>query len=60
MLFVRQSVSSNVENRGIVTKGPSDQVTSDQMTKWPSDWVTKYLSDQEASQTIDRMVYFIV
>ena len=24
------------------------------MTKWPSDWVTEW---QEASQTIDRMVY---
>ena len=27
---------------------------SDQMTKWPNDWVTGW---QEASQTIDRMVY---
>ena len=55
-----------------VTKGPSDWVTewpSDQVTKWPSDQVTKWPSDQEwpsdwvtewqeASQTIDRMVYF--
>ena len=56
-----------------VTKWPSDQVTewpSDQVTKWPSDRVTEWPSDrvtewpsdqvtewQEASQTIDRMVY---
>ena len=33
-----------------MTEWPSDQVT-----KWPSDQVTKW---QEASQTIDRMVYF--
>ena len=40
-----------------VTKWPSDQVTkwqSDRVTKWPIDWVTGW---QEASQTIDRMVY---
>ena len=55
-----------------VTKWLSDRMTgSDQVTKWSSDWVTKWLSDlviewpnfrvtgwQEASQTIDRMVYF--
>ena len=40
-----------------MTEWPSDQVTklpSDQVTKWPIDWVTGW---QEASQTIDRMVY---
>ena len=49
-----------------MTKWPSDQTEwpSDQVTKWPSDQVTEWLSDQvtkwqEASQTIDRMVYFV-
>ena len=48
-----------------VTEWPSDQVTkwpSDRVTKWPSDRVTEWPNDrvtgwQEASQTIDRMVY---
>ena len=42
----------------IVTEWPIDQAIewpSDQVTEWPSDQVTKW---QEASQTIDRMVYF--
>ena len=41
-----------------VTEWPSDRVTewlSDRVTEWPSDWETGW---QEASQTIDRMVYF--
>ena len=41
-----------------VTEWLSDQVTecpSDQVTEWPWDQVTEW---QEASQTIDRMVYF--
>ena len=50
----------------IVTEWPSDQVIewlSDWVTEWPSDQVTKWPSDQvtgwqEASQTIDRIVYF--
>ena len=38
---------------------------SDRMTEWSSDQLTKWQSDQvtgwqEASQTIDRMVYFIL
>ena len=37
-----------------VTKWPSDQVTEWPSDKWPSDQVTQW---QEASQTIDRMVY---
>ena len=57
-----------------VTEWPSDQVTewlSDRVMEWPSDRVTEWLNDrvtewpnywvtgwQEASQTIDRMVYF--
>ena len=42
-----------------VTKWPSDRVTkltNDWIIKWPNDWVTGW---KEASQTIDRMVYFI-
>ena len=35
-----------------VTEWPSDQVT--RVTEWPNYWVTGW---QEASQTIDRMVY---
>ena len=50
-----------------VTKWPSDWVTewlSDRVTKWLSERLFDWLSDrvtkwQEASQTIDRMVYFI-
>ena len=40
-----------------LTMWPCDWVTewmSDRVTKWPIDWVTGW---QEASQTIDRMVY---
>ena len=58
MLCVSLFVSSNVEINDQVTESLSDQVTkwpSDQMTEWPSDIVTKW---QEASQTIDHMVYF--
>ena len=42
-----------------MTKQPSDRVTkwpSDQVKEWPSDQVTEW---QKASQTIDRMVYFL-
>ena len=42
-----------------VSKWPRDRVTkwpSDLVTKWPNNIVTKW---QEASQTIDRMVYFL-
>ena len=68
------SVRINVENSDRMTKWPSDWVTkwpsvqmtkwpSDQVTEWPNDWMIKWLNDwvtgwQEASQTIDRMVYF--
>ena len=41
-----------------VTEWQSDQVpewVNDRVTKWPSNWVTEW---QEASQTIDWMVYF--
>ena len=63
MLYVSQSVvlCSIVEiewQNDIVTEWPSGRVTkwsSDRVTKWPSDQVTEW---QEASQTIDRMVYF--
>ena len=40
-----------------MTMWPSDRVTewpSDWVTEWPSDWVIEW---QEASHTIDRMVY---
>ena len=65
---VSQTVSSNVEKRYWVTKWPSDRVTKwpcDRVTEWPRDQVTEWPSDrmtewQEASQTIDRMVYFLV
>ena len=55
-------LSDRVTERPIdqVTEWPSDPVTqwpSDQVTKWPSDQVTEW---QGASQTIDRMVYFII
>ena len=51
-----------------MTKWPSDRVTewlSDWVTEWPSDRVTVWLCDpvtdwEEALQTIDRMVYFIM
>ena len=51
-----------------LTERPNDGMTewppSDRVTKWPSDRVTEWLNDwvtgwQEASQTIDRMVYFV-
>ena len=51
-------VPCNIETSDQVTKWPSDRVTecpSDRVTKQPSDQVTKW---QEASQTIDCMVYF--
>ena len=37
-----------------VTEWPSDQESNDQETDWVNNWVIGW---QEASQTIDRMVY---
>ena len=51
MLFVCLCVSDNVENSDWVI-----ELLSDRVTEYPSDQVTKW---QEASQTIDRMVYFL-